>query len=131
MARRRRFAIRNLSLRNKLVLIALAVSGLALAVALAIFVSLDLIIFRVRMSEDLTSLSRMLGSMSAAPLAFDDRQAAEEMLSSLAARSNVDRACLYNAKGDLFAFYKSGPVACAPRVPDVSGGSAFTRQNLS
>src|SRR5262249_42636025 len=96
-----------------------------------IFVSLDLLIFRVRMTEDLSAAGRMLSSITSAPLAFDDKAAAEEMLASLAGRSNIERAGLYDQKGQLFASFKGGAAACPAAVPDQAIGAEFTRQHLS
>src|SRR3954471_14459645 len=117
MVRLTRFSVRHLSVRNKLALVALAVSGLALAVAVTTLVSFDLLIFRARMTEDLVGVGRMLSSMTAAPLAFDDRTTADEMLRTLTARSTMERACLYDRRGMLFASYYAGGAACAPKAP--------------
>jgi len=112
------------------VLIALTASGVALALALGIFVSLDLLIFRVRMKEDLASAGRMLSNATTAALAFDDRPAAQEILASLAARPDVERACLYNEKAELFASFAAHGVPCAAHAPSGALGAVFAKDRL-
>jgi signal transduction histidine kinase/DNA-binding response OmpR family regulator len=127
----RRFDIRHLSLRSKLVLIALTASGCAVIVALGIFVALDLGTFRLRMSEDLESTAQMLGGMTSAALTFEDRQAAEEMMVALGAQREIERACLFDQRGALFATYSPSGRPCNADVFNNGYGATFTAEHLS
>ena len=57
------------------------------------------------MRNDLGVLAEVLGSNSTAALTFGDRQAAEEILSALAAHRPVASAVIYSADGAVFATY--------------------------
>ncbi len=127
-----RFAnMRALSLRRKLVLVSLIASGVALALALGIFVSLDLPIFRVAMTEDLRATAAVIGSTTNAALASNDSRAATEMLGSLGARPYVHRACLYNQSGHLFAAYTPAGEACPDMAPAGDTRAWFSSDHLS
>ncbi len=123
--------MRALSLRRKLVLVSLIASGVALALALGIFVSLDLPIFRVAMTEDLRATAAVIGSTTNAALASNDSRAAAEMLGSLAARPYVHRACLYNQAGHLFAAYTPAGEACPDVAPAGDTRAWFSSDHLS
>jgi signal transduction histidine kinase/CheY-like chemotaxis protein len=123
--------MRAISLRRKLVLVSLIASGVALALALGIFVSLDLPIFRVGMTEDLRATAAVIATTTNAALGSNDSRAATEMLSSLAARPYVDRACLYNGAGRLFAAYTPAGEACPAAAPAGDGRAWFSSEHLS
>ena len=69
----------------------------------------------------------ILAASLAAPLAFDDRQAAQEFVNALAANQDLESAGIYNETGALAAKYARGgaePPARAPKVrkPSYQGG---------
>ena len=49
----------------------------------------------------------MLGANSTAALTFDDPAAAKELLKSLELQPTIRYACVFNAKGRVFAAYRS------------------------
>ena len=122
--------VRRLSLRRKLILVSLSASACAVAIALAAFVSLDLPLFRQRMVENLSTDARILGSSTAAALAFQDAHAADELLQVVAVRGSIHHACLYDESGNLFAAYVRAGAPCAARRPPIGAGAAFERSDL-
>ena len=122
-------AITNLSIKSKLNLLVLVVSGTALLVASGALVVNDALLIRSSKVQQLSALANVLGANSAAALTFDDPAAARETLSSLRLQPTVRFACLYNAKGRLFATYRgAGGEAFAPPPPGVQG-QAFVAGN--
>ena len=96
---------RDLPIRRKLLLIIMTTVGAALALAGgAVLIHVNLVL-RDSMRNDLGVLAEILGCNSTAALTFGDRQAAEEILSGLAAQRPVTSAVIYSADGAVFATY--------------------------
>jgi signal transduction histidine kinase len=93
------------SIRRKLTLTIAITSALALALAAAALVVYDLATYRQAMTRDLEAVADLVGHNSTAALAFGDSAAANETLSSLAARTDVEAAALYTASGQRVAVY--------------------------
>jgi diguanylate cyclase (GGDEF)-like protein/PAS domain S-box-containing protein len=67
--------------------------------------------FQKKGREDLQFLATLIGNRSTAALMFEDKALAEENLAVLNTLSEVQFACLYNAKGALFTqFLKAGQI---------------------
>ncbi len=96
---------RTLSIKTKLNLLTFVVGGVALLLSAAAFVVNDMHMFRSSKEQQLSTLANVLGSNSSAALTFDDASAAREILASLALQPNVKNACLFDAKGHVFATY--------------------------
>ena len=96
----RRF--RDLPIRHKLLLMTFASSAAALALASAGFLAWDVVQFRTEVAGDVDAQSRIVAESSAAPLTFQDNQAAGETLAVLSLRPRIQMACLYAATGRLF-----------------------------
>ncbi len=106
--------LRNLPIKQKLLVIVLVTTAAALLLAgIAIVVS-DSILFRIRMERDLTALASIVGDNSTAALSFDDPRVASETLAALRVRPYMIAACLYKPNGSLFARYarQSGGAGC-------------------
>ena len=98
-----------LSLGRKLVIIITGISGTALLIACLLVVSYDIHRFRANQVEQLSLLADVLGQNSAAALAFNDRQAASEILTSSRFASSVMGICLYMNDGFSFARFARDP----------------------
>ena len=96
---------RNLAVKHKLRLIIMATVSVALLLACAAVLAYDQIAARDSMRNDLGVLAEIFGANSSAALSFNDRPAAEELLSTLKAKQHVVAAFLYAADGKLFATY--------------------------
>ncbi len=97
--------LRDLSIRWKLVLLAMVASALGLLLASAAMQSIRAHDARKRKERDLTSAAGMLEVNSTAALTFDDPRAGEEVLAALRMRPSVRGAALYGSDGRLFATY--------------------------
>ena len=101
---------RNLSIRQKLTAIVMAVSSVSLLLACVAFVIYDVISFRKRMADDLVVVADGIGINSAAALSFDVQASGQEILGALRARPHIVAACVFNREGRLFAFYQRADV---------------------
>ncbi len=114
---------RNLAVKQKLRLIVMATVSLVLLLACAAVLPYDQIAARDSMRNDLGVLADIFSANSSAALSFNDRSAAEELLSTLQAKQHVVAAFLYAADGKLFATYYRPPEQtriAAPRPEDDS-----------
>lgn len=113
---------KNLSIKAKLNLLAFVAGGVALLLSTAAFVVNDVQLIRSSKERQLSALAKVLGSNSTAALTFDDASAAREILASLALQPGVQGACLYDAKGRVFATYPAGlPAGTMPASPPPEG----------
>src|SRR3989304_3496391 len=96
---------KNFSINAKLNLLVLVSSGVALLMASAVLAVNDAHLIRSSKIQHLLAWAKVLGANSTAALSFDDPAAARELLSSLSLQPTVRFACLYNAKGQVFATY--------------------------
>ncbi|MBI3667942.1 MAG: response regulator, partial [Acidobacteria bacterium] len=99
---------RDLSIKWKLTHIIMLTSGLALLLACAAFILYEVVVFRDRTRNELSTVAEIIGANSTAALAFLDRHAAEETLTALRADNRVLAAAIYSKNGALFARYARG-----------------------
>jgi hypothetical protein len=93
----------DLSIRHKLTVLFLAISGftaLAVSCPLAIY---DLVTFRHAVAQNLAVLGDVLAGNSTAALTFRDAESARDVLRALRAEPDVIAACIYTADGKPFA----------------------------
>src|ERR1700722_14598704 len=95
--------VRNLSIRSNLTLLVLSASALAVLLASVGFGIYERQNYRTSAVRELTALADTLGANSAASMAFDDAETAQELLGALATEPHVLAACLYNNDGSIFA----------------------------
>jgi len=99
---------RDLPIRRKLYMITMTTVGAALLLACGAVLTYDYFAFRETLRNDLAMLADMLGANSTAALSFGDQKAANELLAGLHAKRSIAFACIYSAKGELFASYQFG-----------------------
>jgi len=97
--------IQDLSIRTKLNVLSAASSGLALLLVCAAFVAYDVMTIRQATVDNLHSVADVLIANSTAALAFDDAEAAQEVLSTLARKHSILRACIYDVDAKVVATY--------------------------
>jgi signal transduction histidine kinase/CheY-like chemotaxis protein len=119
---------RNLPIRRKLRLIVLFTVSLALLLACGSVLTYDQIVSRREMRRDLESLAQIVASNSTAALTFGDRQAGEEVLSSLQAK-HIAAATIYSKDGGFFATY-GVPAQTAAAASRQAKGSWFKAGRL-
>ena len=124
--------LRNLSMERKLQYIILLTESVSLMLAGAMFLAWDQMAFRHETQGDLLTLAEIVGGRSTAALSFDDTKEATEILSGLKAKPHMAAACIYTARGDLFASYARNGVSRAslPMSPRKEGG-AFEHGQLT
>lgn len=98
--------LRNLPIRQKLMVIALLTTGGALLLAGTALILLDRARVRQEMAEDLRALAAVMAENSEAALLFDDRPTAEEVLASLRPQEEIVAAALYDDQGRVFANWR-------------------------
>ena len=116
----------DLPLGRKLVIIITGISGTALLVACLLIISYDIHRFRANQIEQLGLLSDVLGQNSAAAMAFNDRQAASEILTSSRFASSVMDVCLYLNNGSTFARFAGEPAWTCESPPPATVCSALS-----
>ncbi|HEV3272746.1 MAG TPA: CHASE sensor domain-containing protein [Candidatus Methylacidiphilales bacterium] len=118
------------SIKSKQTLIVMLTSGVALLLACGAFASYEVMTFRAAMVENLSTLAEIIGNNSSAALDFSDPKTAKETLAALHAEPNIVAACVYTAKGGVFAVYDRPndgnafiPPACQSNNTHFSKGS--------
>ena len=97
--------IRELSLRQRLMLFAMATSGLGLLLVCAGFFYYDIHDFRAKKISGIESTAELLAANANAALAFSDSSAGDQILGTMRMRSSTRSAVLYQPDGQLFASY--------------------------
>lgn len=97
--------LRDMPIKQKVTVIAMAVAAVALALSGAGYVVADSILYRGSLERDISALAQIVADNSTAALAFDDPAVANQTLASLKAREHLAAACVYRAAGGVFAEY--------------------------
>ena len=108
---------------RKLLVLTLASSATALVLASGGFLAWDITEFRQDLQQDLDAQAAIVAENSAAPLAFNDTQAAGETLAVMRLRPRVVMACLYKG-GQVFATYYRDAGAICPGSPPAPGATS-------
>src|SRR5580704_2966943 len=110
----RRFS--DIPIKQKLMVIIMATSGAALIASGVGILFADSLLFRGYLERDLSALTQIVADNSTAALAFDDAQAAREMLGALRARTHILSACIYRPNGTVLARYSraGSDTGCGP-----------------
>src|SRR5437870_3261125 len=104
--------LRDVSLKQKLMVIIMLTSSAALLLACAAFILYELTEFRKDIVDDLTAKAEFIGSQSTAALKFTDPKAGKEILDKLKTAKHVVAASIYSRDGKVLAKYQR---------PDVKG----------
>ncbi|HUB31427.1 MAG TPA: PAS domain S-box protein [Bryobacteraceae bacterium] len=107
-------ALRDLPIKQKVLVIVLVTTAAALLLAGVAIVATDAVLFRIRMERDLSTLADIVGENCTAALTFDDPHVASENLAALQERQYLIAACLDRPNGSVFAEYERPG---APRCP--------------
>ncbi|HET8708332.1 MAG TPA: diguanylate cyclase, partial [Pseudomonadales bacterium] len=112
-------SLKSLSIRKKVLLIAMMTSLIGLMIAGTIFVVLNRQTTRQEMIDELNIIAKVLANRSKAALEFSDTKLANDNLESVRVHPTVQNACLYDLHGALFAsFTRSGSaLKCKPQPP--------------
>src|SRR6266850_3322108 len=114
--------LKDLPIRQKLMVISLGTSGVVLLLTCAAFFTYEFLTFRQSTVRQLSILAEVIAANSTAALAFENRDDAKESLNSLKAERHVVSAALYDKDGKLFAKYPADrPTATFPAAPEKDG----------
>ncbi len=114
--------VRNLSIKRKLTLLMVSVSGAALLVAVVAMVANSYATLRSSKARQLMALADVLASNSTAAMSFNQAAAAKELLASLANQPTVEYACLFDNGREVFADYRRDAGArCPDSAPEWVG----------
>lgn len=97
--------LRNLPIRQKLILIALVTTGGALLLAGAALIYFDRVRFESEMASDLVTLADIVAGNSTAALSFQSPDDAADVLQALNPQKTLVAAAIYDSEGRLFARY--------------------------
>ena len=114
--------LKNASIRQKLTLLILVISGAALILAAAGFSLYDLLTLRHHQIRELASVAQVIGAHSTASLQFQDPESGRETLQALKQDQRILSAALYDREGNIFAeFHRKGDHDSIPELPPASG----------
>ncbi|HJV97006.1 MAG TPA: histidine kinase dimerization/phospho-acceptor domain-containing protein, partial [Albitalea sp.] len=116
------------SLRHKVMVVVLSTTVVALMLSATALLIYELRSFQLSWLNDLQTQADIVGRVSAAALAFDDRADATASLALLGLRPQITAAAIYRADGDLFATYPASPSADA-NIPQRGGPPGHTIRN--
>lgn len=124
-------AFNTLSIRRKLMMIIIATSLITATITNLFLIIEELYHERSDVISQLTTLSDVIAINSAAPLMFNDRNTAADLLASLKNNQHIDTATLMTANGAIFCEFNRSS-APGPNVwPKIgSAGSAFNFQHF-
>lgn len=94
-----------LPIRSKLIFLVVTTCGIVLLLAMVFFLVFDAISVRHMTARSVATLARTIAYNSVASLTFDDPVDGADGLKALAADEHVQYAALYDAGGNLFAWY--------------------------
>ncbi len=94
---------KNLRLKQKIILIAVASASIALLPACLMFILYERETFPKIMLKNLSNLAQLVGDNSNAALSFNDPKTAQDILNTLKTNPHILSACLYDAQGKVFA----------------------------
>jgi signal transduction histidine kinase len=126
--------IRDYSIKKKLTVMNMLVSGVTLLLACAAFGAYELTTFRTTMVRNLSVEAQIVGANSASALVFNDAQSAEKTLSALKAAPMILSGGIYTPAGGALAMYWRGAAGRALPLPPMPAGQTeehwFTGKEL-
>ena len=96
---------KNQKIRDKLILIMVLTGMIVLLLAMVAMVFTEYARTKTALNDELQTLTAVVGWNSGAALAFDDGNAAKEILAALSAKPSIVAAYLYNIEGEVFGSY--------------------------
>ena len=113
-------AFRNLPIRRKLIAMIMTTCVAVMLLSSLGYLAGDVYQTRNEILADLQSQAAVILQNSDAPLEFDDRTAAQATLRTLSNKPSIRVACLYDAKGAVFADYRAAgePDQCPAASPE-------------
>ncbi len=99
------WSFRNLSIRAKLIVLMMGISGAILALAVVSLLVIEVHSERDKVEAEIVSLASIIGFNSRAALIFGDQEVAVQTLAALKLKPEVVGAWMLNSQGEVFARY--------------------------
>lgn len=122
--------LQNMPIRRKLTTIILVTTGAALLLTCVGFVIAQLVSLRQSTVRQLATLGDVISSNSTAALAFQDHEAAKEILGALHAAPNIVAAGLFDSDGNIFATYPATLAQPTLQLEAAEAGTTVTGRYL-
>lgn len=114
--------LRNIPIQRKLTIIIMLTTSIVLALTFVSLIVYEVNSFRRTLVQEMRTIARVIAANSTAAVAFNDQDAATEILSALRAEDNVRSAVLYGEGGSALAYYAASPgITNFPALPDFIG----------
>jgi len=110
--------IRNLSIRNKIVLLILSIALLVHLMGMLFITVLDISKLKSATISQLSLSATLIGDYCIIPLVFEDKQQASYAISRLKFVSSVDEGYLFDSNGMMFASFPDSLVSLPAGLPD-------------
>ncbi len=110
--------IRELSLRQRLLLLTLVTSGIGLTLGCVGFLAYDTHAAHKQKVEELHSTADLVGTNAVAPLVFDDPISGSKLLEALQTREHLRAGVLYRKDGSYFASFLRADLKGKVVIPD-------------
>ena len=123
--------LRNASIKQKLEVIIVGTAAAVLLLSMALVMALEIGSARKEATARLHALATVLADNSLAAISFHDRQAATEILASLATQDDVLQASITTSDGELFAFYSAADLAAGTVEPNIGGSVLLWLDNIT
>ncbi len=101
----KKYSLKDISIKQKLILIILSISVLALLLACLSFILFDQIRFKKKMVQEMEIIADIIGNNCEAALLFSIKMDAQETISSLKAHKHIVTASVYDTSNQEFARY--------------------------
>jgi signal transduction histidine kinase/ActR/RegA family two-component response regulator len=123
--------LRRLPIREKLVAMIMITTAAVLVLASAGYLAWDYYRLRLDLASELGATARLVLENSSAAINFDDEQAALDTLATLATVPRLRAACLYSARGALFASWSNGGKAATCPARAAGDGTSLAGGELT
>lgn len=120
--------MRNLPIRQKLMLVSLLTSGAVLLLTCAAFITYEVVTLRKSLLQGYLTRAQIIAANSTASLAFQNASDATSVLEALKTDPRVTEACIYDATGKIFVTYPTNTPAT--NFPAASGKSGYRADHL-
>ena len=122
-------AIRELSLRQRLLLLTMVTSGIGVLLGCIIFLAYDMHVARELKEDELSSAAGLVGSNATAAMAFDDAMGGTKLMGALHTMSHIRLGVLYRSDGSFFASYVRSDLDAKMAIPELQANGVVWRND--
>ena len=109
----------NLSIKNKLIFIIVLVTTIIIAIGFSFIILYDIYTYKDELIENTRINAELIGNYCIAPLTFEDKKVAQDVIDKLRSIPYISVACVYDNQKDLFVIFHKNQDESLPRIiPD-------------